>query len=130
MARKKSQYKTPVFQDKCVIYYSRTDKCWIAHSLHTDQIGTGECVVNALADLLRAVNQIITIAREDDTVRIFRKAPKAIQEKAKRAEMLPREIYEIAHKIVHDTWPEDIDPNFKSPHNHPFTTNIVEPMTV
>lgn len=49
-------------RDTCVIYYSREDKCWVAHSVRTDQIGMGDCVVHALADLMRAVEQVLRIA--------------------------------------------------------------------
>jgi hypothetical protein len=33
-----------------VIFHSKEDQCWIAHGLHTDQIGTGESMLKALED--------------------------------------------------------------------------------
>lgn len=113
------------FVDTCVIYFSKTDNCWIAHSLRTDQIGTGDCIISALADSLRAVAQVAMAAKEDATLTLFREAPKAIQAKAKKAEELPREMYEIAHKMAHGSWPEEIEPAFHSKH-HPFVTDISE----
>ena len=113
-------------KDICVIYESRQDNCWIAHSLRTDQIGTGDCVVNALADLLKAVQQILNLAKQEDDIAVLREAPTRIQRMAKTAQTLPREIYEIAHKRVHGEWPKDFEPNFKTPHRRKYKTNIVE----
>ena len=113
-------------EDTCVIYESRADKCWIAHSLRTDQIGAGDCVVAALEDLLRAVEQVFKLAAEDGDVAIFREAPKRIQKMAESAEPLPREIYEIAHKRVHGGWPADFEPRFKTPHRRKFIADIHE----
>jgi len=122
MAKKKS---TGSFVDTCVIYFSKTDECWIAHSLRTDQIGTGNCIINALADSLLAVSQVAIAAKEDSTLTLFREAPRAILNKAKTAEELPREMYEIAHKMAHGSWPDEIEPAFHSKH-HPFVTEIYE----
>lgn len=121
MTKKK---KTRTF-DTCVIYFSRTDDCWIAHSLRTDQIGTGDCIINALADNLLAVSQVAIAAKEDPTLTLFRDAPKAIKDKALRAEELPREMYDIAYKMVHGSWPNVHEPGFQSKHR-PFVTEIRE----
>jgi len=117
--------KSGKFVDTCVIYFSRADGCWISHSLRTDQIGTGDCIINALADNLKAVAQVAIAAKEDPTLVLFREAPKAIRDKAQKAEELPREMYEIAHKMVHGSWPDEIEPAFHSKH-HPFVTEISE----
>lgn len=114
------------FSDTCLIYYSRSDSCWVAHSLHTDQIGTGGCIVEALTDLLKAVDHIIALGESDDTLKIFREAPRSIQLKARRAQKLPNEVYEIAYKMVHGHWPKGLEPEFKSPKNHPFVSEICE----
>ncbi len=92
--------------DACVIYYSREDGCWIAHGLHTDQIGTGDCVVRALADLMIALQELADLAAGDPSIATLREAPPAIQKKAQSAQALPRELYEIAHKMVHGEWPD------------------------
>jgi len=91
--------------DICVIYYSRDDDCWIAHGLNTDQIGTGDCVLHALADLMTALKQLGELAAEDETIEVRRDAPVSIRKKVASAQRLPRELYEIAHKMVHGDWP-------------------------
>ncbi|MDY7011139.1 MAG: hypothetical protein SVV80_10370 [Planctomycetota bacterium] len=112
--------------DMCVIYESRQDNCWIAHSLRTDQIGTGDCVVNALADLLKAIEQIFDLANQEKDISVLREAPTRIQQMAKTADPLPREIYEIAYKRVHGEWPKDIKARFEIPHRRKYKTNIPE----
>ena len=42
--------------DICLIYFSEDDNCWVAHGLHTDQIGTGDWFVDALADYLVGID--------------------------------------------------------------------------
>lgn len=114
------------FKDKCVIYESRQDNCWVAHSLRTDQIGTGDCVVDALADLLKAIGQILNLANQENDVAVSREAPARIQRMVQTAQPLPREIYEIAYKRVHGEWPEDFKPNFKTPHRRKYKADIPE----
>ena len=96
------------FHDTCVIYRSPADECWIAHSLRTDQIGTGECVLDALTDLLRALKQLLKLKEEDPDVVVWRSAPARIRQMAARARQLPRELFEIAHKRVEGEWPADL----------------------
>ncbi len=123
------KHKIKPFTDECVIYFYQPDKCWVAHSLKTDQIGTGECVVDSLADLILAVNQCVEAANEDPTIGLFRDAPDSIKKKVANAEMLPLEIYEIAYKKVHGTWPAYIKAHFESKKSQPLITSMPELMT-
>ena len=113
--------------DTAVIYYSRADACWIAHSLRTDQIGTGGRIVDALADLIKAILQVCELAKKDQTIAVLRPAPKEIRDLVKRAKPLPRESYEVAHRMVHNQWPEYIEPDFKPrDEGESFTTEVLE----
>jgi len=105
---------------RCVIYYSRKDKCWVAHSLDLDQIGTGDCVLDALVGLLRAVDHVYHYAQKDPSLCVYRDAPDSVWDMFKTAQQLPGEIFEIAHKIVHHTWPEDIHADFDTKKNQKF----------
>lgn len=96
--------------ESIVIYLSDEDECWIAHSLKTDQIGTGERVVDALADVLKAIHLIHDEAAKDASLAVYRDAPREIQQMAKKAKKLPLEIFEVAHKMVHGEWPVDWNP--------------------
>ena len=124
MAGRNESSKIRPFPDTCVIYYSRGDSCWIAHSLRSDQIGTGESIVEALANLLRAVDHLLTLAESDDTLKILSAAPQSVKLKARSAQKLPNEVYEIAYKMIHGKWPKQLEPEFKAPQNHPFVANI------
>jgi hypothetical protein len=105
-------HKVKSFTDRALIYHSPDDGCWIAHSLRTDQIGTGVDMGRALADLIRAIDQLLDLADEDETIAYLREAPQEIQDRAAACKELPGEIYEVAHKLARGEWPDDIDPAF------------------
>ena len=75
-------------RETCVIYESPEDGCWVAHGLRTDQIGTGDSVVEALVDFMRALDQIIRVAGREKNVELYRSAPPEIRAKAKTAKIL------------------------------------------
>jgi hypothetical protein len=115
------------FRDTAVIYYSPEDRCWIAHSLRTDQVGTGEDMVQAFADLVRGIDGLLELADEDETVKFLREAPKDIQKMAASSRPLPKEMYEIAHKLARGQWPQEIDPAFVARNDdETFTTELCE----
>lgn len=114
--------------ETCVIYESRKDKCWIAHSLRTDQIGTGRDIIEALADLLCAVDQLLELAQEEPDIEVFRAAPASIQNKAATATRLPQEIYEIAHRKARGDWPVCI--KVSVPKRGRYVTELAEPISV
>ena len=90
----------------CVIYWSKQDDCWIAHSLHTDQIGHGAGPLYALADMLKAVQEVMALAGEDETIQPWREAPPRVQKMCKAADPLPKETFEVAYMMAHGQWPE------------------------
>lgn len=107
--------KTKQPTDSVVIYWSAEDKCYTAHSLRTDQIGLGPRIVDALAEVMRAVAYAKEVADGDSRVSLLHEAPKDIQQLAKKAKPLPLEIYDIAHKMVTGEWPDYIStPDVKS----------------
>ncbi len=88
--------KLSSFKDKCVIYYSRADHAWIAHSLRTDQLGYGECVVDALVDLLIGTRNLLALKRKDPDIELFHSPPPKIKRYVKNASPLPPVLWEIA----------------------------------
>lgn len=110
--------------DTVVIYHSTEDGCWIAHSLRTDQIGTGTRIVDALADVIRAVDQVCAEAAADGSLAILREAPPEVQEILKTAKKLPGEIHDIAYKMVHGEWPKELDPDIKAGDEQSFQTDL------
>ena len=101
MAKKKI-----TLNDEVVVYYSADDGCWIAHSLHTDQIGTGDRIVDSMAALVRGISAILKLAEADETIAFLREAPARIQKLARSAKALPLEVYEVAHKMATGRWPK------------------------
>jgi hypothetical protein len=109
-----------------VIFHSKEDDCWIAHGLHTDQIGAGQSMLKALEDAIRAIDQVLLIAHDEPSVAFLREAPKNIQRLAKSAEPLPRELYEIAHRRVRGEWPDDIAVEVKPDEDSAFKADFQE----
>jgi hypothetical protein len=98
--------------ESAVIYHSDEDECWIAHGLHTDQIGTGDRLVTALADLMKAVHSVCELAATDETISYLRPAPPEIQKMFAQARVLPKELSEISHKMAFGEWPEYLRADF------------------
>jgi len=67
MSKDKKKYE-------CRIYWSNRDKGWISHSLNTDQIGVGSTPVEALEDMIKAVDVVFELAADDKTLQPWRKA--------------------------------------------------------
>ena len=114
------------FMDIFVIYSSKDDHCWVAHSLRTDQIGTGDCVLEALMDGMKAVDQIVELAEKDGDVEVFCDAPEEIAVLAKSAQPLPQELYDIAHKKLYGEWPDKCGIKLDVPASETFTIGVPE----
>ena len=64
------------FVDTWLIYRSDEDPgLWVAHSLNTDQLALGDCVVEAMVALKRVMAALLEMAAEDPTVEIISPAP-------------------------------------------------------
>jgi hypothetical protein len=113
-------------RETCVLYESSEDGCWIAHGLRTDQIGTGNCVVDALADFMKAIDQLLKIAAQGKNISVLRPAPPEVRAMAKSARPLPREIYEIAHKKLYGRWPREFC--VAAPPKQTYKTTLSEPL--
>jgi|WetSurMetagenome_2_1015567.scaffolds.fasta_scaffold96242_2 hypothetical protein len=86
-----------LFLDVCVIYPSQHDKgMWVAHSINTDQLGVGDCVLDAYVELRRAVTALLAAAQDDPSIQVFRRAPQEVCDRLLTAKELPKEIQEIA----------------------------------
>lgn len=93
-------------KDEFVIYYSKEDESWIAHSLRTDQMGLGDCVVDALADLMLGLHNLHQLAKTQKDIQIAFEAPDEIKKIARQAKHLDDCILEIAFKKFCKTWPK------------------------
>jgi hypothetical protein len=92
--------------DAYLIYECPDDRVWVAHNLYADQIGTGDNIVEALADCMKAVEQVIALAAHDPSVVAWREAPEDVQRQARNARQLPQKMYEVAYKKARGTWPD------------------------
>jgi len=100
------------YADLWVIYPSRLEPGqYVAHSLRTDQVGVGDCVLDAYLELAANIRGLLREAKRDPRIEIYQEAPPAIWKLAAKARPLPREIEEIAAQRLTGHMPE-------SEHNH------------
>ena len=118
------------FVDTCLVYYEPADNVWIAHSLKTDQIGVGDCVVDALVDLMAGTRNLLNLAKKDKSIAIFRKAPAKIANRAKKAKPLPDVIFQIALERFTNSLPKGYRIEVEAPTKGAFTAQIPEPVTL
>ncbi|MBM4023850.1 MAG: hypothetical protein FJ280_00360 [Planctomycetes bacterium] len=116
------------FVDTCLIYFDSADKTWIAHSLETDQVGVGDCVVDALVDLMTGTRNLLELARRDKTIAVFRKAPREIVSRAKKAKPLPDVVFQIALERFTNNLPKGYRIDVEAPTRGAFTAKIPEPI--
>ena len=99
------------FTDTFVIYPSEQEEgFWVAHSLNTDQIGTGQCVLDAYVALLRAMRILLEEAAKNPNLRLLTPAPKEVRDRCKHARRLPMEIIEIASMVLDGKQPAETPP--------------------
>ena len=86
-------------QDIWIIYPSMEERgMFVAHSLRTDQIGMGPCVLDAYVNLALAMRALTKALREDPSLDILREAPPEVWGMLVDAEKLPDEIVHRAEK--------------------------------
>ncbi len=67
------------FIDAWVFYLSEDEKgMWVAHSLNTDQIGMGKCVLDAYLALYKATQSLLAAASKDARINLFSRAPEEV----------------------------------------------------
>ena len=85
------------FVDLCLIYQDEdVPGQWIGHSLNTDHVAVGDCVLDAYMALERVLHALWQEANADPRVRLFSRAPQAVRDRLKHARPLPKELLEIA----------------------------------
>ncbi|MFA5422516.1 MAG: hypothetical protein WC374_01490 [Phycisphaerae bacterium] len=110
-------------KDECVIYYSPEDTSWIAHSLNTDQIGFGDCVVDAIVDLMVGVSNLLELAEKKD-VAVIVQAPEEIQRLRDSAKRLPNSITQIAKEKFYHQLSSEWSFQFRVPQSDCVTTSL------
>ena len=78
---------------------------------------------------MKAVDQVVALAKRKKGIQVFSDAPDEIQQIAKRAEKLPDEIYEIAHKKLYGDWPEYVKIQFDVEPSISFRKGVLEEAT-
>lgn len=114
--------------DVWVIYPSQQDEGkYVAHSLRTDQLGVGECIVDALVELVLALRTLLKERRRDTRVDIYRDAPAEVWDMLNHAKRLPKEIEEIAQMRLEGKHPARMKRLLQNALRHPRTPRAIHP---
>jgi hypothetical protein len=101
-------------KDTVLIYHSSEDSCWVGHSLHTDIVGTGEHVVDALVDVIQGIQRLRELVARNPTIAEVQEAPEEIRRMAEEAIPLPPWAVDYAWQIACGECPElqiDVEPS-------------------
>lgn len=97
---KMSQIPSP-FADIWLFYRSEDDPgMWVGHSLFTDQVAVGKCVLEAYTVLRRVIRALLEEAKADPAVRVFQPAPKEVMQRLQKSRPLSREITARADELL------------------------------
>ena len=116
MPETRTRFLQRQFLDIAVMYPSPNEKGkWVAHSIETDQIGVGECVLEAYVELCRAVRALLNAADRDPSIQVLSPAPENIRRMLMTAKKLPDEIAEIAALQLSGRFPATLDKPWNPP---------------
>lgn len=73
--------KQVVIKDEFIIYKSEEEDCFIAHGLHTDQIGIGNTAGEAYRDFIECLKAILRFCAINPDVHLYREAPEKYKKK-------------------------------------------------
>lgn len=88
------------FVDICLIYRADEPGKWVAHSLNTDQIALGDCMLEAFVHLRPVVMAYIEAAEADSDIPFLNPAPKEIRDRLASAKPLSNDLLARAEDIV------------------------------
>jgi len=88
------------FCDPCVIYPAAEDGMWVAHSLNTDQLAQGDCVLHAYVELKRVMRAFIAEVNETPDIEVFTPAPREVWKMFAEAKPLPQSMVDRAEEII------------------------------
>jgi len=92
---------TAAFCDIWLFYPSEEDPgMWVGHSILTDQIAMGECVVEAYVALKRVVRALLEEAKENPRTKVFSPAAKEVVDRLRKSRPLPKEITERSEELL------------------------------
>lgn len=106
-------------QLEAIVYNSKQDNCFIAHSINCDQIGTGDTKEQAIKDLGVGLKNLYNLCEKHEDISFYQDTtPPEIQQALEKAKSNPDGYKPIIHKIpeyfninVYDFTKEDFSVN-------------------
>ena len=102
MAKRKSRPRpVPDFHDVWIIYKSdHQPGQWVAHSINTDQLAVGQCVLEAVSALKSVMRAFLAEVAENPKVRLLTPAPKEVCARLADAKHLSPDLISRAEEIL------------------------------
>lgn len=124
------QTGVPPFKDEFVVYYSQEDNSWIAHSLHTDQIGLGgDSVVDAIVNLITGLHNLFEFAKNStEHFTLSVDAPPNIFLIAEKAKLLPASVYQLVMEKLFNRIPSSWGVQVNIPQSEKVTVSMDLPL--
>ncbi len=87
-------------QLEAIVFYSKQDNCYIAHSVECDQLGTGDNKEQAIEDLGTGLKNLYDLCNKDETLDFYAETtPEKIQQALQKAKSNPEKYNPIVHKV-------------------------------
>lgn len=86
-------------QLEAIVYNSKEDNCFVAHSINCDQLGTGDTKEQAIRDLGVGLKNWYNLCEEDETLAFYSDAPPEIQQALEKAKSNPDKHKLIIHEV-------------------------------
>ena len=87
-------------QLEAIVYCSKEDNLFIAHSVECDQLGIGDTKGEAIEDLGIALKEVYNLCNKDKTAKFYFAAPEGIQEALQKAKTNPDKYKPIVQEVA------------------------------
>lgn len=86
-------------QLESIVYHSKEDNLFIAHSIECDQLGCGDTKQEAIEDLGNGLKNLYNLYNREENLAFYRNAPPKIQDALKKAKNSPDKYISIVHEV-------------------------------
>ena len=86
-------------QLETIVYFSKEDDCFIAHSVECDQMGEGETKEEAIDSLGITLSLTYEDSKKHSDIAFYSKSPKSIQQALEKAKSNPNKYPPIIHEV-------------------------------
>ena len=91
--------KETIKEFESIVYFSKEDDIFVAHSIECDQLGTGDTKFEAIEDLGTGLKNLYDLCEREKDLAFYRDAPPKFQEAIKKAKANTGKYNPIIHEV-------------------------------